>query len=72
MPSNTRYADEQLAERIEAIKDQLAERIEAASDQAEQYRRQVSPPQIVPSGGCINFATSSSPVKMPPANPWSV
>jgi hypothetical protein len=40
MPSTTRYADDQLAERLEAIKDQLAERIAAVDDQAEVYRKQ--------------------------------
>jgi hypothetical protein len=40
MPSSTRCADEQLAERLEAIKEQLAQRIAAVDDQAEVYRRQ--------------------------------
>jgi hypothetical protein len=40
MPSSTQYADDQLAERLDAIKVQLAERIAVVDDQAEVYRKQ--------------------------------
>ena len=40
MKNRTKFVDERLAERIEALKVQLAERIEAVDEQAEVYRSQ--------------------------------